>query len=126
MKKTMMKKNNIQQRVEDAMESLDGIQQVAPAPFFYTRLKARLERAEKSVWETIGSFISRPAVVFATICLVLLLNVTVLFRGHSSEIATPSADQNEQTLNNAYDVASSTNTTILNIWSPDNEHTIKK
>jgi hypothetical protein len=122
----MMKKNNIQQRVDDAMESLNGIQSAAPAPFFYTRLKARLERAEKNVWETIGSFIGRPPIVFATICVVLLLNVTVLFTGHPAQIPSPSSDANDQTLNNAYDVASSTNTTILNIWSPDNEQHIKK
>ena len=122
----MMKKNNIQQKIGDTLESLNGIQQVSPAPFFYTRLKARLEQAEKSIWESISSFISRPAIVFATICLVLLLNVTVLFRSHPAEMASPSADQSEQTLNNAYDVASSTNTTILNIWSQDNEQHIKK
>ena len=121
----MMKKNDIQQRVEDTLESLEGIQRVSPAPFFYTRLKSRLEQAEKSIWESISSFIARPSIVFATICMILLLNITVLFKKRPTEISS-SSDQNEQTLNNAYDVASSTNSTILNIWSQDNEQHIKK
>src|SRR5260221_5588375 len=103
----MIQKNNIDQRVEETLDSLDGIQRASAGPFFYTRLKAKLERGEKSIWETISSFISRPAMVFATICVVLLLNMIFLFRKQSTEIISSSADQNEQTLNNAYDVASS-------------------
>src|SRR5258705_5637179 len=104
----MIQKNNINQRVEETLDSLDGIQRASAGPFFYTRLKAKLEQGEKSAWETISSFISRPAMVFATICVVLLLNVVILFRKQSTEIISLSAaDQNDQTLNNAYDVASS-------------------
>ncbi|MEJ0103019.1 MAG: hypothetical protein WDO19_10865 [Bacteroidota bacterium] len=122
----MIQKNNIDQRVEETLNSLDGIQQASAGPFFYTRLKARLEQTEKSVLDAISSFISRPAMVFATICVVLLLNMIVLFRKQPTEMIPSSADQNEQTLNNAYDVASSTNTTILNIWNQDNEQHIQK
>jgi hypothetical protein len=122
----MIQKNNIDKRVEETLDSLDGIQRASAGPFFYTRLKAKLEEGEKSVWETISSFISRPAMVFATVCVVLLLNIVVLFRKQPTEIISPSADQNDQTLNNAYDVASSTNTTILNIWNQDNEQRVQK
>ena len=122
MKQTMATKKNIEQRVEEALNSLDGIRQATPAPFLYTRLKLRLEQPGKTVWENISLFISRPAMAFATICIVLLLNMTVFFMKDSSEtVSSPAPDQVEQTFNDAYDVASNTNATILNIWNQNNE-----
>ena len=116
----MTQKNNIQKKVEEALNSLDGIQTASVQPFFYTRLKARLEQT-KGVWESISSFISRPAMMLATVCLVIVLNLAVLYRNHELSAKVTSAEQFEQTLNDAYDVASSPNTTLYNIWSQDND-----
>ncbi len=115
----------MEKRIEEALNSLDSIQRATPQPFFYTRLKARLEQTEKGPWEMVSSFITRPAMLFATVCMVLLLNVAVLYKSHlsSSRITT---EQLEQMPSDAYDVASNTNTTIYNIWSQDNEQRVQK
>lgn len=121
----MTQKDNIQKKVEEALNSLDGIQPASVQPFFYTRLKARLEQT-KGVWENISSFISRPAMMLATVCLVIVLNLAVLYKNHASSARVSSADQFEQTLDNAYDVASNSNTTLYNIWSQDNDQRTQK
>lgn len=72
---------DIQQKIEEALKSLDGIQRAEPSPFFYTRLMARIEKKERNVWETLSGVVSRPVVAFATLVLILFLNAVVLFRG---------------------------------------------
>lgn len=84
----MNRRTDIEQKVQEALESLDGIQRAEPQPYFYTRLKARLQRDERTVWETIGSFMSRPAVVAAGLCMVVVLNVFVLFRQDTATVAS--------------------------------------
>jgi len=73
-------KKDIEQKVQEALDSLDGIQRAEPQPYFYTRLIARLQKDEKTVWETMGSFLARPAVAVAGLFLILILNVTILLR----------------------------------------------
>ena len=117
---------NIQKKVEEALNSLDGIQRAQPAPYFFTRLTARIENNKKNVWENFGTFISRPLVAFATILVIVLLNSIAFFKNDSPVKATV-IEQNDPTLNNAYDVASNTtNNTILSIWNPDDEQSIEK
>jgi hypothetical protein len=76
----MNKHLDIEKRVNGALESLDGIRRAEPRPFFYTRLKARLENEGKNVWENLGSFLARPAVALAGLVLVLGLNAFVLIQ----------------------------------------------
>ena len=122
----MTQKNNMEKRIEEALSSLDGIQRATPRPFFYTRLMAKIEQNEKGVWENVSSFITRPVMLFATVCIVLLLNVAVLYKNHVSSAKITAAEQLEQVPNDAYDVASNTNTTIYNIWSQDNEQRVQQ
>ena len=80
----------IQQKVEETLESLNGIQRAEPQPFFYTRLIGRLQREERGIWETIGSFLSRPVVAIVSLCLILILNVFILTRPESTQSASSS------------------------------------
>ena len=121
----MTQKDNIQKKVEEALNSLDGIQPASIQPFFYTRLQARLDQT-RGVWENISSFISRPAMMLTTVCLVILLNLAVLYKNYASAATVSSADQFEQSLDNAYDVAANSNTTLYNIWSQDNDQRTQK
>jgi hypothetical protein len=92
----MKMKKDIEQRVQEAMDSLEGIQRAEPQPYFYTRLTARLQRDEKTIWETMGSFMARPAVAVAGLCLILVLNVALLLRqdnAGSGQTAPGIADQ---------------------------------
>lgn len=122
----MTQKNNMEKRIDEALSSLDGIQRATPRPFFYTRLMAKIEQNEKGAWENVSSFITRPVMLFATVCIVLLLNVAVLYKNHVSSAKITAAEQLEQVPNDAYDVASNTNTTIYNIWSQDNEQRVQQ
>jgi hypothetical protein len=79
----MNKKTDIETKVEQAMQSLDGMQSASPGPFFYTRVQARLSRVEKNIWEQVSSFVARPAVAFSFICLVVVMNGFVVFKQES-------------------------------------------
>lgn len=69
--------NNINKKIEDTMHSIDGINKANPDPFFFTRLEARMEK-ENNVWVKITSFVARPMVAFACICLVIMINALVI------------------------------------------------
>ena len=76
----MNKPQNINKRVDEVLNSLDGIQKAEPNPYFFTRLRARLERDEKSLFEKMGIFMARPVVAISGLCLVLALNAFILIQ----------------------------------------------
>ena len=76
----MKQQRDIEKRVEDALNSLDGIQRAEAQPWFFTRVKARLlKEDEKTRWETISTFLSKPAVAIAGLFLILGLNGVLVF-----------------------------------------------
>lgn len=76
----MKRKNDIEKRVEEALSSLDGIQRATPQPWLFSRVKGGLlKKEEKTRWEAIGSFLSKPAVAIAGLFLILGLNGVLLF-----------------------------------------------
>ncbi len=64
--------------MEDTLHSIDGIEKASPRPFFFTRLEARMNR-EKNIWGKIASLVARPAIAFACICLIIMINAAVIF-----------------------------------------------
>ena len=75
-----MKNNkNIEPEINAALNSLDHIQRAAPAPYLLTRIHTKLGSPVKNTWESIAAFISRPSVMVAGICLLLTINISVLF-----------------------------------------------
>ena len=96
----------INKKMEETMHSFDGIQKASPAPFFFTRLEARMQN-QKSIWEQISSFVAKPIVAFACICLVIMINAAVIFS--SSNSSNPTASQNnELATSDEYNLVSST------------------
>jgi hypothetical protein len=75
----MSRSSEIRKKVNETLDSLEGIQRVEPGSFFFTRVMARLEREERNIWELTGSFISRPAVAIAGLFLILCINAFILF-----------------------------------------------
>jgi hypothetical protein len=95
-------------RIEKALESLDGIQRATPQPYFYTRLKARLDRKERE-WSGITGIISRPAYALAMICVVLLVNTwAVMNSSDESSQVNPIQVATDQQLPDEYNVAVNT------------------
>jgi hypothetical protein len=77
----MNRQTDIDKRVNKALESLEGIQRAELTPYFFTRLKARLEREQHNynIWEATGSFMARPAIAFVGLLFILCVNAFILF-----------------------------------------------
>ncbi|MBC7827129.1 MAG: hypothetical protein H7122_05250 [Chitinophagaceae bacterium] len=100
----MKQSESTENRVEETLNSLDGLQKASPGPFFYTRVMARMEDEQKNLWETITSYITKPFVIAAVISFVLLLNVSVVFR--ESGVSADLADQPDISMVDEYTIAS--------------------
>jgi hypothetical protein len=74
----MTRKDHIEQLVDATLSSLDGIQRAQPAPFFRTRLMARLEAGRSSALYRFVGMISRPAFAITIAVVFLLLNGVLL------------------------------------------------
>jgi hypothetical protein len=105
---------DIDKKVKEVLDSLDGIQKAEAQPYFFTRVKARLARDEKNIWELAGSFLARPAVAIAGLCVILTINVFILVQketttspGYVSENNTQSQLQEDDNIfaaaNNTYE-----------------------
>lgn len=103
-----MNTNNI----DTILSSLDGISRAEAKPYMHTRIHARMSNAEQlSVWDKAIYFISRPAVIAASVILFLGLNALSLVNIGSEEtendeaIATVSNNVKDySTINNIYDL----------------------
>lgn len=91
--------------IEEIMDSLDGIRRASPAPFLYTRVKARLQKEGRTVWEQLGTFVARPVITVSTLVLVLIFNVVIVLNKEKSVRSSHVASTYSQD-NNAYDETS--------------------
>lgn len=64
---------------EEIINSLDGIQRAEPAPFFYTRVHARLLKSQTTPFLPIFKIISRPQFVMAMVMLIILVNGYIMY-----------------------------------------------
>jgi len=84
----MINKNLHEQEMEATLNSLDGLQRAEAAPFFYTRLKARMEK-EYSDKGIMGIAWLRPQLAFAALALLAALNVfTIINKKQDKETYT--------------------------------------
>lgn len=84
---------DIQRKVDETMDSILDIRKAEPNPFFYTRLQARISRVESNFWEKVSTTVSRPVFAFATITIVLMLNVFVAL--NETSLPGPQPGQSE-------------------------------
>jgi hypothetical protein len=75
----MNRNENINKLINEALSSVDDIKRAEAKSFLFTRINARMNKGAESVWEKTAWFITRPAVALAVVCLVLLINTTVIF-----------------------------------------------
>jgi hypothetical protein len=107
---------DIEQRIEQTLNSLDGIQRAEPQPWLFSRIKSRLAREEdKTIWGTLGSFLAKPSIAIAGLCFILLLNGILLFR-QEKEAATVAIT--EQALDSESLIASSSSFDYENLVQP--------
>jgi len=72
----------LNKKVDDIMQSIDGIKRASPRPFLFTRLEARMEN-EKNIWATLSSFVAKPVVALICICFIVIINAMVIFMANS-------------------------------------------
>lgn len=76
----------ILKKVEETLESLDGLERAEASEFFYLKLNNRMNREVRSKWELIGNFLSKPAVFSFLLVAVILANVSAIYRANETEV----------------------------------------
>lgn len=109
----MSKQENINRLIEDALSSVDDAQRAEPRPFLLTRIQARMNKGTESVWEEAGRFITRPAVAFTGLCMIVVINVMVVFFNKTTN-TTVGSEQAVQTVADEYVY------TVATIYDTDN------
>jgi len=84
---------NLNRKIVKAMQSINGIGKASPRPYFFARLEARLEK-QKSRWETLSSFLSKPVIAIACIFLILVINTAVILS--SANLKSSTDQQNNE------------------------------
>jgi hypothetical protein len=82
----MEKNYQVQEEIKRTLQSLEGLKPAEPAPFFYTRLQARMEKKKgmKVSWRW------EPAYAYAFLGVVIFLNVLTIYQvSHRSSNAEP-------------------------------------
>lgn len=107
----MNKNRNIEQLIEEAMGSLDHIDRASPKPFLLTRIRARINRKNVTVWEKVSWLIGRPSIAIPGLVILIVLNVlAVTFNKEDSlvttseQVASSSADEFNYTVATIYDI----------------------
>ena len=77
--------NNIERKIAETLESLEGISRAGAGHFFFAKLQNRMRSEQRSPWEKIGSFITRPAIALAVLLFILLGNGAVVYKEASGE-----------------------------------------
>ncbi len=87
----MKREKDIRNRIEETLNSLEGIRRAEASPFFYQKLQNRLNKEDRSTWEIIGNFLSRPAVFGAILLAVLLSNASAIYQSTQDDNAVVQA-----------------------------------
>jgi len=76
-----MREENINQKIEDSINSFDGLTRAEPKPFLLTRVMAAIntQQTTQNIWAKTGAFISRPGVAFAGMMLIICINMSIFF-----------------------------------------------
>ncbi len=70
--------DNIKNKINNTLQSLNGLTPAEPKPFLLTRVHALISKEagqENSTWSQVATFIKRPAVATFAVLLVVAVNV---------------------------------------------------
>ena len=70
--------NEKNKKIEEIMGSLDGTYRASIPDFFYTRLKARMEKSHEPAGQKSG--ILRPVYAIAAMVVIILVNAVVIYK----------------------------------------------
>jgi hypothetical protein len=101
--------NNRNSKIEDILGSLDGVKKASAPDFFYTRLKARMEKGLEP--EPKRPWLLRPAFALTVLAGVLMVNAAVIFQ--KTDTAETAINDAEQFQSIAAEYSLNDNNTIL-------------
>ncbi|MGL6268877.1 MAG: hypothetical protein ACRC2O_13185 [Chitinophagaceae bacterium] len=102
----MAKKQYTEQEIEAILNSFDGVEKVAPSPFLFTRVMARMQDSDDNIWSRILQFITKPAFALGIALVFLMINLYILLNQNSGSVEQ--ADESTQTLALEYTSLTST------------------
>jgi len=94
-------------KIDDILKSLDGIQRASAPDFFYTRLKAKMEKSLET--GNLKPTLLRPAYAFVAIIIVVLMNAAVLFKSTSDNNNTATETESLQSIAAEYSLTDNNN-----------------
>ncbi|MBA4166052.1 MAG: hypothetical protein H0X41_00640 [Chitinophagaceae bacterium] len=102
----MIRKQQIEKEIEAAIASLDHLAPASPAPFFYTRLSARMMKEEKNVWGRVSRTITRPVIAGLSVALIIAVNIFAVLH-HTPKTSAGVPDQAEIAVADEYNRSTS-------------------
>src|SRR5690349_7131531 len=114
----MQQRSDMESRVDRALESLDGMERAAPAPWLFTRVKARMAGEDRTTWGVMSTFLSRPVVTIAGLCIIFVLNATLLLNKGKSVTSPGVAGHSEHVIDSESLIASSSSFDYENLVQP--------
>jgi len=106
----MKKNSSVEKKVDATLGSIDGIQPAIPSPYFYTKVLAKINSDNGSVWEKWSAFFLRPTIAFAIICFIIVINALVLYSKYDNYVPPPdqtllaSSDEYNESITALYDL----------------------
>lgn len=90
----MKSKHDIGRQTEEVLNCLDGIEKAETQPFFYTRLKVRMEGGITNRWNWWMAYLSKPAVSLSLLLVFLMINGYIIFNrlGTQPEMTPAASD----------------------------------
>lgn len=85
---------DIENKISATLDSIEAVERATPLPFFYSKVLAKLSREKQSSWGKFVSYINQPAVAFATICIILVINIAAIF--YNASFINPAASETNE------------------------------
>ena len=75
---------NINNRVDAALNSLDDVKRATAKPYVLTRMNAKTQNSNSSIWDNALQFISKPMVALVCMLIIIAFNVLVISRNYNT------------------------------------------
>jgi len=95
--------NNNSRRIEDVLDSLEGIQRAKAPDFMYTRLKSRME-TEFDQGGPLGRWLTRPVLALSIAAIILIMNATTVLKMWKQNTAVNTTTESAQVAATDYPV----------------------
>ena len=75
---------NINNWVDEALNSLDDVKRATAKPYVLTRMNAKMQNSNSSIWDNVLQFISKPMVALVCMLILITFNVLVVSRNYNT------------------------------------------